>query len=308
MIGVITVDGGLCMDIATLARHAVAIVAQRLGGATDPAQQAAADSLHALLRDRLSRTAVGATVLDQLRERPTDPARQQLAAVAVAEQAGADPAFADMLRWAVGEPVHQSPYVRRGLRPRTWGWIAAAVFVVAGIIATVIAVSGSDDAPDPATIGTDAGDAGMRQTAEAVRDAYGNRDADRLCALAYRLESGKIKGANTTGAALTPDECAQDMRARFDRLPAEYTEQSGDLAVERVGRGDDSEFGKVFGLGLRDDEGGAILVNRDPEASCHGWELAFHRQNGRWVVDLTSFVNGYVDPAGTDGYNCDVAL
>jgi hypothetical protein len=297
------------MDNAALARHAISVVAQRLGGATDPAHQAAADSLHALLHDRLSRTAVGTTLLDQLREQPQDPARQQLAAVAVAEQADADPAFAGLLRWAVGAPVQQGPYVRRGLRPRTWGWIGAAVVVVAGIIATVIAISGSDDAPDPATIGTDPGDAGIRQTAEAVRDAYGNRDADLLCALAYRMDSGRIKGANTTGAALTPDECVQDMRARFDRLPAEYTEQSGDLAVERVGRGDDEDFGKVFGLGIRgDDEAGAILVNRDPEASCHGWDLAFHRQNGRWMVDLTSFNNGYVDPAGTDGYDCDIDL
>jgi len=296
------------MDNAALAQHAISVVAQRLGGAVDPAQQAAADSLHALLHDRLSRTAVGATVLDQLRERPQDAARQQMAAVAIAEQANADPAFANMLRWAVGGPVQQSPYVRRGLRPRTWGWIVAAVFVVAGIIAIVVAVSGSDDPPDPTTIGTDPGDAGVRQTAEAVRDAYGNRNADLLCALASRLESGQIKGANTTGAALTPDECAQDLRGRFDRLPAEYTDQSGDLAVERVGRGDDSDFGQVFGLGIRDDEAGAILVNRDPAASCHGWELAFQRQNGRWVVDLTSFINGYVDPVGTDGYNCDVAL
>lgn len=255
---------------------------------------------------------MGTTVLDQLRERPQDPARQQLAAVAVAEQADADPAFADMLRWAVGEPVQQGPYVptgqRRGVRPRTWGWIAAAVFVVAGIIATVIAISGSDDAPDPMTIGTDPGDAGISQAAEAVRDAYGNRDADLLCALAYRSQPGRIKGANTTGAALTPEECVQDMRSRLDRLPDEYTEQSGDLAVERVGRGDDSDFTRVFGLGIEDDEAGAILVNRDPSASCHGWELYFHRQNGRWVVNLTSFNNGYVDPGGTDGYDCDIDL
>lgn len=296
------------MDITALSQHAVSVVARHLAaGTADPA----ADALLASLRDGLSRTAMGTTALHQWLEQPQDAARQQMAAVGVAEAANADPAFADVLRWAAGEPVQQRQYVTPGnsrrTRRRTLGWLLAAVVLVAGVIATVIAVSGSDDPPDPATIGTDPGEAGIRQTAEAVRDAYGNRDADLLCALASRLDSGQIRGGNSTGEAFTPDECVQDMRARFDRLPAEYTEQSGDLAVERVGRGDDGDFEKVFGLGLREDDAGAILVNRDPAASCHGWELVLLRQNGRWMVDLASFTGAYVDPGGTDGYNCDIS-
>ena len=295
--------GAVHMDITVLSQHAVSRVAHHLGGGVDPA----ADALHALLRDRLSRTAVGTTALNQLREQPQDAARRQLVAVAVAELANADPAFADMLRWAVGAPVQQGPPAGRGPRPRTWALLIGAVVLVAAVIVTVIAVSGSDDPPDPTTIGTDPGAAGIRQTAEAVRDAYGDRDAELLCALASRTDSGEIRAGGTTGEALSPDECAQDLRARFDELPAEYTEQSGDLAVERVGRGDDSDFAKAFGLGLRDEDAGAILVNRDPSASCHGWELLMYRQNGRWVIDLPSFSDHYVAPQGTDGYDCDVA-
>jgi len=99
------------VEIIALAQQAVSIVAARLSavgaGVVDAAENGAVGTIYGLLRERLSRTTLGKTVLEQLQQQPQDPERQQVAAAAVAEQAQADPEFAEMLRLWVGTVVDQ---------------------------------------------------------------------------------------------------------------------------------------------------------------------------------------------------------
>lgn len=242
---------GDALDIADLAGNAISVVANHLSAVgarvVDAAEQGTAAMVYSLLRDRLSRTELGNTVLEQLREQPQDPGRQRVAAAVVAEQANADPEFARMLQWSVSS-VHQGvsgqvtrhqpmnvtagrdmrvdrSYIAAGdidnrrthVRIGTGGWVVLVVVLLAIVATTTGVLIGSSDDPDAAEIGTDAGEAGVRQTAEAVRDAYADRDADLLCALSS-AETQEISERGTE-AQKPPSECPTATRARTRRPP-----------------------------------------------------------------------------------------
>lgn len=328
------------MEITALAQQAISVVAEHLAavaaGVVDAAEQGAATTLYTLLRDRLDQSALGATVLDQLQKQPQDPDRQQVAAAVVAEHASADPQFAEMLRWSIGWQVQQSAtgqvgrhspmnvtanrdvrlrrsYVsagdidnsRRSIRIGTGGWILAALLFVGGGTATGFVISESNEKPDPLSIGIDIGEDGIRDTAEAVRDAYERRDADLLCGIARQVEPGLIYGGRGTGTVLTPVECSQDLQATFDQLDFRFTAESGTLGVERIIRGKQLENPEELGYQLDEDEVAVVMVNRDSEAACRGWELLLTRQDGRWVLELNKFIKRYVDMNYDAGVHCE---
>lgn len=328
---------GAAVDLAVLASQAISLVAERLAavgaGVLDAAEQGATQTLYTLLRDRLSRTALGRTVLDQLTEQPGDPARQQVAAAVVAEQAQADPEFAGMLHRSVSfaveqrsagpvarhQPVHVAAgqnvtmnrsYVAAGdidnrrtsVRVGTGGLVFGAIVVVAAAIVAGVLVGNSDDEPDPASIGTDIGDAGVRQTAEAVRDAYADRDTERLCALSSQ-ETQQIREG--TEAARPRSECPDLLTQEADQLAPSTFAGGGTMAVERIRNGAVPDGPEDDGLD--ENEARVVMVNRDPKAACGRWELDLVRENGRWALDLAEFTTRYLDPsddAGADREHC----
>jgi hypothetical protein len=134
-------------------------------------------------------------------------------------------------------------------------------------------VDRADDLPDPTSIGTDSGEAGVRQSAEAVRDAFAVRDTARLCALAFESE--------------TYPNCPQFLNDAFDDLPAKYVRESRALSFEEVsGLGVTTSLGTPIAI--------ATLVNRDPVAECPSWDLYFFYYDGRWQLDFTFFADRYV--------------
>jgi hypothetical protein len=135
------------------------------------------------------------------------------------------------------------------------------------------------------SIGTDAGEAGVRETAEAVRDALADGETARICALsAEETRDDLLPGTE----ANEPSKCPDLLARRLDSLPSTYRRESRTLSVERVVMNDGNHYSE---------NGSAVLmVNRDPDAGCQQWELQFIRENGRWQLLLDYFTATYVDP------------
>jgi hypothetical protein len=289
----------------------------------DAAEQGTAAMVYSLLRDRLSRTELGNTVLEQLREKPQDPGRQRVAAAAVAEQANADPEFARMLQWSVssvqqgvsGQVTRHQPmnvtagrdmrvdrsYIAAGdidnrrthVRIGTGGWLVLAVVLLAIVATTTGVLIGSSDDPDTAEIGTDAGEAGVRQTAEAVRDAYADRDADLLCGLSS-AETQEISERGTE-ARKPPSECPRILSGLTERIPDAVFTESRTFAVEEIEIGTDDRDVYDSDEGTDEKTAYATFVNRAPDAQCQYWMLSLVREHGRWVLNLVDFRQAYLD-------------
>ena len=316
------------MDIADLASSAVSVVANHLSavgaGVVDAAQQGTAAMVYSLLRDRLSRTELGKTVLEQLGKQPQDPERQRVAAAVVAEQADADPEFARMLQWSVSSVVHQGvsgqvtrhqpmnvtagrdmrvdrSYIAAGdidnrrthVRIGTGGWLVLVVVLLAIAATTTGVLIGSSDDVDPAEIGTDVGEAGVRQTAEAVRDAYADRDADLLCTLSS-AETQEISEYGTE-AHKPPSECPRILGELTERIPDAVFTESRTFAVEDIEIGTDDLDVYDSDEGTDEKIANVMFVNRTPDAQCQNWVLSLVREHGRWVLNLLDFKQAYLD-------------
>lgn len=182
---------------------------------------------------------------------------------------------------------------RRNIRIGTGGlvWLVIAAVVLLGG-ATGAVVAASSGPPDPTTIGTERGAAGAQETAEAVLDAFADRDVEQLCGLMSDESKMELEDAIPSGT-WTFGKCDRGMDRWLDELYGEnpdLEEWIQSLAVEDIELSDlvGEESGEV-----REDSAAEIkIVSAIPgviNEQCRIEELDLNRENGRWVADIMSF-------------------
>ncbi|WP_328608953.1 hypothetical protein OG943_07480 [Amycolatopsis sp. NBC_00345] len=283
------------MDVVILAGQAIEVAADQMAGAAAGAASGPDDEAVAGLRrvvtQRLRQTGLGAAVLTGLEEQPRDPGRRGMAASALAESAASDEAFRAELYWAVhavfgargpagqaatGQQANVSAggnlamsrsdiaagNIDKSRRTRisTGGWIVAGLLAIgAGTTGVVVAASGPTD---PAKIGTERNEDGVRAAVTAYMEAFSAKDGPRTCAF-VRQSKRDVSYV---------DGCAEYLASHvFATISADRLELVKKISIGKVEISPNSDSAEVYFM-VGSESGG------DP--------LWVEYESGRWFVDV----------------------